>query len=182
MGLQEILRENRDNIVSRWFEQTVDTYPSDARRFFKRLEDPISNPVGSTIFRGMSEAFDCLISGADLETEAVRGALDDILRIRAVQEFTAETAVSFVFDLKTIVRKVLGKEIGEKRILEDFLTFEGRVDKLALLAFNIFTQCREKVYELRAWEFKNRTARIVQRACQVWEARGEPLPDELKDT
>jgi len=181
MGLHEILRENRDEIVARWFERTIDTYPSDARRFFRNLDDPISNPVGSTIFRGMSEAFDRVLEGGDLDTEGVRAALDDIMRVRAVQEFTAAMAVSFVFDLKVIVRHALGTQIGEKRIVEDFLTFEGRIDKLALLAFNIFMQCREKIYELRAWEFKNRTARILQRACQVWEARGEPLPEELKE-
>lgn len=181
MGLNEILRENRDDIVSRWFSCTIDTYPSDARRFFRKLDDPISNPVGSTIFRGMAEAFDRLIEGGDLESDTVRAALDDIIRVRAVQEFTAATAVCFVFDLKAIVRQTLGKHMEEKRILEDFLTFEGRIDKLALLAFTIFMQCREKVYELKAWEFKKRTARIVQRACQVWEARGEPLPDELKE-
>lgn len=181
MGLNEILREKRDDIVARWFDRTIDTYPSDARRFFRKLEDPISNPVGSTIFRGMSEAFDRLIEGGDLETEAVNAALDDIMRIRAVQEFTAAMAVNFVFDLKEILRNTLGKEMRDRRILEDFLTFESRIDTLALLAFNIFMQCREKIYELRAWEFKNRTARILQRACQVWEARGEPLPEELKE-
>ncbi len=179
--IEKLLLDKRKEILTRWFERILATYPSDARNFYQSQEDAIANPVGSSISRGMEGVFDCLVKGGDLESQEVSAFLDKIIRIRAVQEFTPEAALGFIFDLKSIIRDSLGKYAREEITVRDLLTCESRIDKLALLAFNIYMQCREKIYDLRAREFKNRTVRIVQRACQIWEARGEPLPEELKE-
>jgi hypothetical protein len=46
---------------------------------------------------------------------------------------------------------------------------EGKIDEMALISFNIYMECREKLYQLRVDEIKNRTARLLQRADFIWE-------------
>ena len=78
------------------------------------------------------------------------------------------------------VRHYVAYGAREGRDLEELLTFEAEIDKLSLLAFNIYMQCREKIYELRTDEFKRRYSRIVERAFQIWESKGESVPEELE--
>jgi hypothetical protein len=178
--LDRLLLEDRKVIHQKWFQLVVETYPPDSRIFLINDKNRFGNPVGCTIGEGIEVILDRLISGGDLECEQVCKFMDDIIRIRAVQEFSAAAAVEFIFLLKKVTREALGNRIRDMEVIQDLLTFESRIDKLALLAFDIFMQCREKIYELRAHELRNRTGRILQRACQIWEARGEPLPEELK--
>jgi hypothetical protein len=42
--------------------------------------------------------------------------------------------------------------------------FDSKVDHLALLAMDVYSQCREKLYEVRVGEVKNRSFRLLQRA------------------
>lgn len=180
MALENILRENRDTIVRKWFELIVQSYPPDARNHFMNQANRFANPVGSSLLDGVKALFEVLMTGADPESDEVCAILDTMVRIRAVQDFSPAQAVEFMFLLKEIVRETVGGHVEEQWTLDELLTFEQRIDKITLLSFNIYMQCREKIYELRANELRNRTARIVQRACQVWEKRGECLPEELR--
>ncbi|MEJ2717554.1 MAG: RsbRD N-terminal domain-containing protein [Deltaproteobacteria bacterium] len=181
MALEDILRENRDRIVRKWFELILQSYPADGRNHFMKEANRFANPVGSSLREGVKGLFDVLAAGADLESEEVCAILDTMVRIRAVQEFSAAEAVEFTLLLKEIVRKTVRENVQEQWTVDELLTFEARIDRVTLLAFNIYMQCREKIYELRANELRNRTSRILQRACQVWEKRGECLPEELRN-
>ncbi len=111
---------------------------------------------------------DWLIGSPDSRSENLSLFLDDVVRIRAVQEFSASQAVSFVFSIKTIVRDMFGAEIKRSGFIDELLAFESRVDSVALLAFELYMECREKVFEIRATEIRNRTSRILERACQKY--------------
>lgn len=180
MALEKILRMHRETILKRWFSRTAQTYPSDTRKFLHGQTDRFANPMRAAIVEGLEPLFDALAAGTDLETEKVLRVLDKLIRMRAVQDFSAAEAVEFVFLLKDVTREIVGKEIRDPRVVEDLLLFESRIDSLALLSFTIYMQCREKLYELKANELRKRTSRVLGRACQIWEARGEPLPEELK--
>ena len=80
-------------------------------------------------------------------------SLDNILRIKAVQELSPGQAVSFIFLLKQAITEELGREI-EKSRLGQWFEFEARIDKLASMAFDIYMQCREKIHQLRIKEIK----------------------------
>ncbi len=180
MSLERMLAKHKTSILTRWFDLTVQTYPPDSRKFFKSQTNRFANPVGWTISEGMALIFDVLVAGQGLESQEVRAFLDGIIRIRAVQDFSPAEAVSFVYLLKAAAREALGADLLDEGVVHEFLAFESRIDKLALLAFDKYVECREKIFELRANELKNRTSRILARACQVWQARGECVPEDLE--
>ena len=163
MSLYKLLSHHRNAIVKKWFTGIVGTYAPETARLLEKESNQFANPVGHTIRHGIQAVYDEFLRS--LQPEKLVPHLDSIIRIRAVQEFSPAQAISFVFLLKRIVREELKQDLHENRISASELTaFDTRVDDLALLAFNIYAQCRERLFEVRLNEYKNRTNRLLQRA------------------
>jgi len=163
MNLDNLLKQNKDAIVKKWLVQSFDTYPADTSKFMKRQKDPFANPVGNTLSVNLGPLFDELLNEMDYET--ITSCLDPILRVRAVQPILSSSqSIGFIFLLKKTIRGSLKKELSDKNILEELLYFESKIDELTLIAFDIYLKCREKVYEIKANEERNRTFRAFERA------------------
>jgi hypothetical protein len=163
MNLNSLLAQQRDTIIKKWFNGVVETYAPETARLLKKESNQFANPVGHTIFHGIQAVYDEFLRGMDCEK--LSHHLDRIIRIRAVQDFSPAQAISFVFLLKRIVRDEVQQHIHENRISSsEVAAFDSKVDELALLAFDVYTQCRERLSEVRLSEFKNRTFRLLQRA------------------
>jgi len=181
MNLKDVLSEKRSAILKRWFDVIVETYPAETATFLKNQKDRFANPVAAAVSHGIENIFDELLQGAD--TERVSPFLDNIIRIRAVQDFTPSGALAFIFLLKKVIREELGSEADKAPILGEMITLESRIDDLALLSFNIYMQCREKLYDIRANEVKSRTFRLLQRAnliCDIQDQEQEPDSEDNK--
>ena len=165
--LANIIAHKKAAIVKKWFDLTVQTYAPDTAEFLKSKTDPFANPVGGSILSGFDGLLDQLIH--DMDPQMINSYLDPIIRIRAVQNFTASQAVAFILSLKKALRTSLKKELRDIRILTDLSELESKIDRLSLMAFDIYMQCREKIYQLSANEMKNRTFRAFERAGLVSE-------------
>jgi hypothetical protein len=170
MGFAALLQDRKDAIVQRWLDGILSAYPEEAANAFRRQKDPFANPVGHTLREGTRRILDAVLDGA--EPDSVRDALRDIIKIRAVQEFTASQAVRFVFGLKDAMRVELKGERDDPQFRSDVYAFEARVDRVALDAFDLFVECREQVYELRVNEAKRRVAWVIGK---INERAGEPV-------
>jgi len=167
MRLNNLLTQRKTTIVKKWFAAAIETYPPDTATFLKSQKDPFSNPVGRTIYNGLEGLFDQLLKETDHET--VRSLIDPIIRIRAVQNFSPAQATGFIFFLKDVIREDIQNEAFETQDFNDLLSFESKIDNLGMIAFNIYMSCREKIYELKANEMRNRTFRAFERAGLVRE-------------
>jgi uncharacterized protein YjgD (DUF1641 family) len=106
MTIESLLAPKKKAIIQKWIDQVLDTYG--APDFFKKQKNRFANPIGSTISNGLQNIFIILVEERDLG-EAVK-PLEEIIKIRAVQDFAPSNAVSFVYLLKNIVREELAKE------------------------------------------------------------------------
>lgn len=156
------LSQKKEVILKKWFDQVIQTYPEDTSKFFGQKKDPFSNPVGRAIFKGLESILGELFGAMD--SEALKSFLDPIVRMRAVQGFSPSAAVSFVFGLKSIIRRELSKETPAGEVLDLLLEVDSRIDALSLLAFDIHVGCREKIFELKTNEMKRTTFRALERA------------------
>ena len=157
--LKSLLRQNRDSILDRWLEAIVATYPANTASFLRDQEDRFSNPVGHALKEATGAIVDGLIE--DAGADALARSLDEIIRIRSVQDYTASQAVSFVFLLKQAVRDTATEAGGFSA--EDLARLEARVDDLALTAFDVYMRCREQLYEIRSNEVRKRTHLLLER-------------------
>jgi len=168
--LRDLLSKKRRSIVEKWFDHVLDTYPEDTSKFLKKEKDPFANPVRHTILQGIEGVYDELLKEGE-SPEALNTFLDNVIRIRAVQDFSPSQALAFVFSLKKVIRDVLGKEIRENHLYDQLLYMESRVDSLTLRAFDVYMGCREEVYELRVNEVKRmreRAFRLLEQTDRVY--------------
>jgi hypothetical protein len=163
MNLTTVLEERKPAILKKWFDVVVGTYPSETTAILKKQKAQFTNPVGYTLTEGLEGLFDALLKG--MLPDMVSRYLDSIVRLRAIQEFAPSEAVSFIFELKKVVRQELGNELLQQQgVAESLATFESAVDDLALYAFDLYVKCREKIYELKANEARDMTFRLLQQA------------------
>jgi hypothetical protein len=161
MMLLELLEKRKDTIARRWLEGALSAYPDQSAAAFMRQTDPFANPVGHSLRVGTRGILDGLLRGTN--AERISECLHEIIKIRAVQQFSPSEAVSFVFGLKEAIRAEAREEVGDPKFCSELAQFERQIDRVALAAFDLFVQCREQVYELRVNEMKRNVSWIVEK-------------------
>lgn len=159
MGLREILAQERELILEKWLEGILGTYPGEGGAFLRSERDRFKNPVGHTLREEMRVLLSSLLE--EVPRERVTAALENILKIRAVQDFPPAQAVAFVFTLKEIVRETSGD--GAPGVSAEFLDLESRIDAMALAAFDQYMACRERIFDVRMHEVKRRSTQLLER-------------------
>jgi hypothetical protein len=152
MSLGQLLSQERDSILRRWLELVAESHPTGTSPLV-RGKDQFTNPEAHIISRDTEALYGELLQNR-LSSETVSSSLNNILRLRAVQDLTPSQAVSFVFLLKEAIADRLGGEIEKRQLLGQWLEFESKIDKLASLAFDTYMQCRETICQLRVNEVK----------------------------
>ena len=170
MQFRQLIQEHAQATTDRWCRAVLDTYPEQAAILFGKRKNQFANPVGHSMREGTRAIVDALISGTQLD-EARRG-LTEIIRIRAVQQFSPSQAVGFVFLLKDAMRSELGAVLGDSKHAAAWMELESQIDQLALAAFDVFVECREQVFELRMNELKRQMPWTAGRARDC-----SPAPD-----
>jgi len=169
MNFKDSLLRERQRILRGWYEVVLDRYPEEAARALKKSNDPFLNPLSHHLARTLEGLFD-VVTGRRPVGE-IEAQIDDLLRIRGIQDLTPAGAVSFVFDLKNVVRDILAEEIfsGDAGFVRDLLLFETEVDEAASAVFESYVRIREKLIQLRTREVKRNTYRLLQQAGVVTE-------------
>lgn len=160
--LWELLRTRRSEIAERWFEDALSAYPPRTVDAWRRERDRFANPVGHALRVGTRAVLDALLDGPD--AHAARRGLEEILRIRAVQEMTPSEAVQFVFRLKAVVRAELGPILGDEAARRELTALEASIDETGLAAFDLYVEHRTRLTELRIEELKRNIPWVVGRA------------------
>ncbi|HUU79941.1 MAG TPA: RsbRD N-terminal domain-containing protein [Acidobacteriota bacterium] len=171
MNLANFLSEKRSSLVKKWSNLLIETYPDDAQRFLKKERDQFANPVGHVITKEIGALFDELLKDGD--TNRIYSCLQNIVRIRAVQDFKPSQAIAFVLQLKKLIREDLKEGSMGGDLSGELESLEDRIDQMALLAFDIHSECREKIYELRVKEVKNQVSRLLERSDLICEMPGQ---------
>ncbi len=143
MSLEDTLQDKRKAIMERWLDLVLADYSPDTSKFLKNKKDQFGNPVGHTLIQGLDVLCAALIE--DRNDDEVAATLEDVIRIRAVQELAPSVGVGFLLSIKQAVAKVAGKQLSAKELR----TFDQRVDVLSLQAFDIYMACRTKLFEIR---------------------------------
>ena len=148
----EALTAKRRAIVDEWLARTLEAYPEHTASFLARGEDPFSNPVGHAFKEAFPVLVDELLGGMDLAR--IAPLLDQVVKIRAVQDFTPSQAVAFVFLLKKVIREELKSD--------GLAAVEDRIDEMALLAFDLYLKCRERIYAIKVNDARRRAFLLVR--------------------
>ena len=170
MDAKQAVKKKKQEFLKQWFQATIATYPKESARVLGKDADRFDNPVGAVTRETLETILD--LFSEDVTRETLEKALDPLIRIRAVQAFSAAEAVAFIFALKPI---------GETLIEPDHLMeFHRMVDEIALAGFNKLMKCKEEIFLLKATESKRRIHRAFERAGLVAELKEEDLLGSYK--
>lgn len=172
MELKQFFIQKKTSILDRWTQLILETYLAETSKFMAREKDPFVNPVGNTITTEIEALYEGLLQTG--KVDQLSGHLDRIIQIRSVQDFSPSRAVAVVSLLKKAVREEIERSgIGNRQEVEEWLELDTRIDQLSLMAFDIYTKYREKIYEIRMNEIKKER----DRAFKLME-RTHPLPEK----
>ena len=171
MNLNRLLAEKADVIVERWLDLILETYPPESVRFMKREKDPFQNPVGQTFACRTRSLYEKLLEGA--APEEISEDLEEIVKIRSVQEFAPSRAVAFVFLLKRAVREQLADALKNGALTGSWAAFESRIDDLALATFDLYMGTKERMFEIRVRELRRNAGKMVEMLKRVHRHQGE---------
>jgi len=161
MPLTTHLAQKKAAILGRWLTTIYESYPPETAIFLRKEKNHFDNPMGYRIGEGLEGLYGALVQ--DLERDQILTYLDEIIRIRALQEFTPSQALAFIFLLKTVIRQELAKEIQQEDLAAEVLELESRIDGLALLGFDVYTKRREKIFEMKANEARRSISGLMRK-------------------
>jgi len=146
MNLKSILIAKKEALLSRWLREIFNPCGLGGNKLAPAGGDRFTDPVGHTISNNAAHLLDALIKGDD--TEASRGCLENIIRIRAVQDLTQSQAVGFMAGLKPIIRSQVIAETKKYGLMKELSELENRIDCLGHIADESYINMKRKIREL----------------------------------
>lgn len=162
-ALYSLLLPKREAMAARWIEIVHGTYPFDTIGFLRTRKDRFANPVGYRTEEAAKALMDVLFADQPDE-DSLRKAVDEIIRVRAVQDFAPETAVGIFFALKDIVRQAVEESNQLAEVMPALLKLESRIDAVVLMAFGAYARFRETLHLMKVDEFKRLNSQILRLA------------------
>jgi hypothetical protein len=161
MALASLLVQKQPAILERWLNLVFESYPSETSRFLKKEKDRFLNPIAYQLSRGLTGLYQ--VVAQDLGREEAVKHLDEVIRVRAVQDLSPAQGMAFIFLLKPVIRAALADELKDQQSFRELMDLEDKIDGLALLGFEVYLQRREKLFEIRLSEMKNRISGLLRR-------------------
>lgn len=172
MKLEELLSGKKSAITKKWLKAVIETYPSDTQIFLKKEGSQFANPVGHSIKEEIERLFEAFVKD---DKDGMEAALESLLKVRAVQDFRPSEAVAFLFGFRKAIKEELGGELSGE-VSGELQKMESDLDHMILAAFDVYSSCREKLYNIRVDEVKRQVGRLLQRANLICE-----IPDLAPD-
>lgn len=163
MDILESIRENKGKILDVWFRSVIETYPQEAGKYFLEHNRQFTNPVGFTIHDALEKMFNGMF-GED--AKELNEGIDEIIRLRAVQDFCPSEAVGFILNLKKIILQNIP---GIRSADDQYIIIENKIDRALFMAFDIYMNSRERIFEIKATEVRNRTSRMIERLSRKYD-------------
>ncbi len=160
--LEVLVSKKKLLLADKWVNLIFDTYSKETSRFLKVQTNQFSNPVGHTVNTAANLLLDELTGS--LNPGTVKPLLIDLIKIRAVQDFSPSKATGFIFLLKKVIREVFKEELYDKEYSDELFVLDSKIDQLALIAFDLYQECRETIYKIRLNEIKSGSVNVFAEA------------------
>jgi len=137
-----------------------------AGKFLSVNKNQFGNPIGFTLQQDLPIIFDEL--SGNMDNEVLEASIENIIKIRAVQEFSPAEATGFINLIKNIVISEAQVMMTEKSFIDSYFTFEKNIDTANGIAFEKYLEMKLKLSEIKINEIRNRNQRMVDRLTKKY--------------
>lgn len=178
MSLAPVLENACPSLAQSWVAAANAIYPFAAAGFLRSQQDPFANPVGRRS-ADLAPLLCRAVIGLPHDGTALRAALEEFVRVRAMQDLPAETSLEALFAYKNILRACIREQGIELTTAdrEELEAMDARCDSLALLAFGVYSRLRESFFEARVQDVRRRHSQILRLAERHGLAESVTEPD-----
>jgi RsbT co-antagonist protein rsbRD N-terminal domain len=173
--LNELMIQRQSALCRRWLDALFADYGEETAANWRREKDPFANPVGHAFRLGAPKVLEAISSDGEFD-DAAAAALEPIVKIRSIQDFAPSRAISFVYMLRDAIREEFAAELAQGARGAELAAIERRIERLALVAFDVYVRCRDQVFRLRQDELKRSVASLLRR----WHGANE-LPEPASE-
>ena len=161
------LFDNRNRLSEKWLTLMIETYPKESGKFLFQKKNQFTNPIGHAYEQGLAEAFTAIFSN---KPEELQKALEEIVKIRSIQDYSASFAMNFMFILKDIVLEEYEHYGKSSNTCNELVEALRLCDEALKAAFDMFVAQRELLYEIKANEVKKRTYKMIDRLNRKYDS------------
>ncbi len=154
--------QKKEKWVKKWVDAVLSTYPPESALLFNNTTDPFANPVGATLKTSLSNLYDSL-TASQFNTNNAKQALQPVVKLRAVQDFSPAEALGFIYELKTIINS--DPDISHEMTTDVF----SRIDQAMLMAFDLYMENKKIIYTLRANQARDNVRQLLIRKDLICE-------------
>ena len=165
--MQELLQQVRGEAIKGWLDAALKVFPAESAKFFGKAGDPFANPIGNTLAEEIAFLFDAVVRDAPREELAPH--LERVVQITCVQDVAPSRSIAFVFALRAVLRQALAFALHDRDVAEQLQSFEARIDRLALLAFDCYADLRQRIADIRVREVQGQVTTLVKMAGVGWD-------------
>jgi rsbT co-antagonist protein RsbR len=162
--LPEIIEKYQKQLHTDWMSELTGTLRTDSRISESELSQQTAEFLRVLAETSSSAAVDGPESPG---WEPVRAFLAGISRSRAMQGFSAEQTVSFIFSLKRVLFQYLRRQFDKNptAMADEIWNASVLIDSLGMHTFNIYQQAREEVISRQQQELLELSTPVVK----LWE-------------
>lgn len=169
MLFNERVKRDKAVLLQKWVDKYYAAYPLGSTGFVRTSTDRFKNPIGIITQTSLNTLYDAVI-GEDIELADVHNALNELIKLRAIQEMPASRAVGPMAQLKSLFKEEVFDELVKENkdlkvlqeIFEEFFMVAARIDGLLLVSLDLYAEDREKVYNLRVEEIHRSQSQVVR--------------------
>lgn len=151
LSIYKLLQKNEQYILSKW-QLAVLSHAQNNLLTGNTSKGQFTDPVSYIIEKNTAAILKWLIKAAD--DNDLAEPLEEICRLRAVQNNKPSEALGFIFVLKQIIRESLERENLIRQYAVELGNVDERIDEIAGQAFDFYCACQAQIYELRVNEIK----------------------------
>lgn len=165
----EKAKADKATLLQKWVDMLYCAYPLGSSGFVRTSKDNFTNPIGFVTQTSLNILYDAII-GDDVDPAKVSAALTELVQLRAIQNMTPSKAVGPLTQLKSLLKQevlsVCMKENKDSKMLEklfdEYFIVDTRIDTLFLMALDLYSGNREKVFNLRVEEIHRSQSQVVR--------------------
>ena len=158
-SLNILIAKNQEKILEKWLSLRLSFFSKQKQSLIMTQKDQFQNPIRHQLQEGLKD----ILENLEKKGEKFKEALEQICRILAIQDFPPSTAMSLFYELKEIVRE-FSKKAGVGFNAKDWVEFNSDIESMTLEAFDCYSAHREKIYQLKVDESKNKAFMLLKKA------------------
>ena len=160
--IRSFVQTHREALLKQWLNQSLEMYPEQSRALMQQNLDTFSNPIPGVLAQGL----DLLLGDLCGEEGACpEKALTELGRLLGVQEMPPSECLGFLFALKPLLTKMASRKGWKEGFkTEELIEFGLWIEQRTLGLFDQYMEHRERIYQLKGDEVKQRNYMLLRRA------------------